>query len=294
MADPKADPKVKTSFFLPSDALRPYVSMIYSTLVEAPRDARVEDYLHPEWANLRFFLGKPAISAIGSDTPTESPRFVVTGVTSRGTFVSLGAGRSWGIGIMPAGWAKFFRAPAVEFADRRVDGMTHPAFAAMAPLFAKLYESHDVEAAARDIDSHFAAMLADAPPDDPAIPAILSALLDEENRNVGDLTAHFGMSERSIERLCRRAFGHPPKLLLRRQRFLRSLGPFLLDPRMTWVDTMDYQYFDQAQFTRDFRHFMGMTPRAYAARPKPILSSAAVGRASIAGAPMQALHKPHA
>jgi len=81
-------------------------------------------------------------------------------------------------------------------------------------------------------------------------------------------------------------------LLLLRQRFLRSLARFMLDPSMAWIDTMDHHYYDQAQFTRDFQRFMGMSPREYAARPKPILGAAAVARATAAGAAVQGLHKP--
>jgi AraC-like DNA-binding protein len=66
----------------------------------------------------------------------------------------------------------------------------------------------------------------------------------------------------------------------------------MLDPSMAWIDTLDYHYYDQAQFTRDFKRFMGMSPRAYAARPKPILGAAARARAAAAGAAVQGLHKP--
>src|SRR3546814_969262 len=92
-----------------------------------------------------------------------------------------------------------------------------------------------------------------------------------------------GLSERSVERLSRRAFGFPPKLLLRRQRFLRSLARFMLDPSMAWTATLDHHYYDQAQFIRDFQRFMGMRPGVYAARAKPILGAAALARAAAAG-----------
>jgi len=66
----------------------------------------------------------------------------------------------------------------------------------------------------------------------------------------------------------------------------------MLDPSMAWIDTLDYHYYDQAQFTRDFKAFMGIGPRDYAARPKPILGAAAMARAAAAGAAVQGLHKP--
>ncbi len=289
---PEAGVRVLTRFFPVSEALRPYCSIIYLTEVEVPPGVRVEDYLHPEWANLRFIEGDPSLAAIGDAEPVPAPRFVVTGPTSKAAYFASGTMRVWGIGILPAGWAKLFALPAEELADRFVDGEAHPAFAACAPLAARLRQANDVEAAARMIDDHVAGLLAGAPRDDPAILAAHAALVEDEVTSVAELAETLGISERSVERLSRRAFGFPPKLLLRRQRFLRSLARFMLDPSMSWIATLDYQYYDQAQFTRDFRRFMGMSPRAYAARPKPILGAAALARAAAAGEAVQGLHKP--
>ena len=289
---PSTGARVATRFFPLSPALRPYVSTIYLTDITVPRGARVEDYLHPEWANLRFIDGEAPIAAIGDSPPAISPHFVVTGPTSHATYFAAGNMRAWGIGILPMGWAKFIPLPAEELADRLTDGSTHPAFAAFAPLLETLRRVNDVDAAAALIDAHVCALLADAPPDDPAILAAHRALVDDEVTSVADLSAKLGLSERSIERLSHRAFGFSPKLLLLRQRFLRSLARFMLDPSMAWIDTMDHHYYDQAQFTRDFQRFMGMSPRDYAAMPKPILGAAAFARAAAAGAAVQGLHKP--
>lgn len=289
---PAPDVRVLTRFFPVSEALRPYCSIIYLTEVETPPGTRVEDYLHPEWANLRLIEGEPLVAAFGGLTPVVAPHFIVTGPTSQATYFAAGTMRAWGIGILPAGWAKFFALPAEDLADTSVDGARHPAFVHLAPLANRLRQANDVEAAARILDDQFVSLLAGAPRDDPAIFAAHRALVDDELTSVGDLAGKLGISDRSVERLSRRAFGFPPKLLLRRQRFLRSLARFMLDPSMSWIDTLDYQYYDQAQFTRDFQRFMGMSPRAYAARPKPILGSAAFARAAAAGEAVQGLHKP--
>lgn len=284
--------RVLTRFFPVSDALRRYASIIYLTEVQVPVGTRIDDYLHPEWANLRFIEGDAPLAAIGDAAPAQAPRFIVTGPTSHASYFAAGNMRAWGIGILPTGWAKFFAVPAEDFADRIGDGAAHPAFAAFVPLLGKLRSINDVDAAARTIDDHCVAQLAGAPRDDPEILAAHAALVDDELASVSQLAERLGLSERSVERLSLRAFGFSPKLLIRRQRFLRSLARFMLDPSMAWIDTLDYHYYDQAQFTRDFQRFMGMSPRDYAARPKPILGAAAFARAAAAGAPVQGLHKP--
>ncbi len=287
-----SDVRIATRFFAVSSALRSYLSTIYLTEVSVPAGTRVDDYLHPEWANLRFVDGDVPLASVGGAPAIPTPHFIATGPTSTATYFAVGNMRVWGIGIVPLGWAKLIPLPADEMADRFCDGAAHPAFAAFAPLGEKLRGVNDVDAAAAMIDAHFCALLGDAPPDDPAILAAHRALVDDDLSTVADLSAKLGLSERSIERLSHRAFGFSPKLLLRRQRFLRSLARFMLDPSMAWIDTMDHHYYDQAQFTRDFAKFMGMSPREYAARPKPILGAAAKARAAAIGAPVQGLHKP--
>ena len=100
-------------------------------------------------------------------------------------------------------------------------------------------------------------------------------------------TCFVEIGERSLERLCGRYFGFPPKLLLRRQRFLRSLAQFMIDPGHTWSEAIDGQYYDQAQFVRDFRSFMGMTPSEYADAPHPILEKIMAQRMADQGAAPQ-------
>lgn len=284
--------QVATRFFPLSAKLAPYVSAIYMSDIAVPAGERIEDYLHPEWANLRFVEGEVPIAAIDDAAPAAIPRFTVTGPTSHATYFAAGNMRVWGIGILPMGWAKFIPLPAEDLADSFCDGAEHSAFAAFAPLLGALPQASSTEAAAAMIDAHMVGLLAAAPPDDPAILAAHRALVDDNLASVADLSAKLSLSERSVERLSHRAFGFSPKLLLRRQRFLRSLGRFMLDPSMAWIDALDHQYCDQAQFTHDFHRFMGMSPRAYAARPKPILGAAVFARAAAAGAAVQGLHKP--
>lgn len=284
--------RVTTRFFPVSEALRPYCSIIYVTDVVAPDAMRVDDYLHPEWANLRFVTGAIPLAAIGGGDLQPTGSLIVTGPTSQATYFSFGTMRAWGIGILPLGWARFCDLPAEAMADRFCDGAMHSAFSGLVPLERELAAVDDPEAGARLIDTRIAERMAAASADDPAIREAHVALMDEALASVGAFANRLGLSERSTERLSRRAFGFPPKLLLRRQRFLRSLARFMLDPSMAWTDTLDYHYHDQAQFTHDFKRFMGMSPRAYAARPKPVLGAAARARAAAAGAAVQGLHNP--
>lgn len=284
---------VTVRFALPEPRLRPYVTTYYRTeFVGAPGDT-CEDYLHPEWANLRFLAGPRAEAVIGPGALRPCPAFAVTGPTSLATRFRIGAGHSWGIGLLPLGWASLLRADAGDYADRFVDGRADPAFAALVPLADALAGSAgDYAADLALIEAHMASLFAHPLAADPAILAINDALVDPELTTVAQLADRIGMQPRSLERLARRAFGFPPKLLLRRQRFLRSLERFMLDPSLKWLGALDCQYHDQSHFVRDFRRFMGMSPSAYAKLEKPLLTAATRARMAIAGAAMQALHRP--
>jgi AraC-like DNA-binding protein len=206
---------------------------------------------------------------------------------------TIGSTRMWGIGLLPLGWAKFVGATAGDFADGLLDGNVHPAFAAFRPLADDLLtQTGDVAAELGLITSHFRHRL-DAPVrEEDRIVAIHAALVDPEVATVAELAERAGTGLRTVERLCRRAFGFPPKLLLRRQRFIRSLSHFMLDPSLKWIGAMDGHYHDQSQFVRDCRQFMGMSPSQYGALPKPLIGAIMRERDRMAGSAAQTLDSP--
>jgi AraC-like DNA-binding protein len=287
--------RVTVRFFMPSERLAPYISTYYLTEVFLPAGEVIRDWLHPEWANLRFSRNDSWLAAIGDDLPAVAPHFIATGPTSRAAQFVTGSMRAWGVGLLPQGWARLIDANAERFADRFVDGASDPAFAAFAPLLDDLFGGNpDPAAEAGRIDGFLLEMLGHrpAPEEERRLHAAHTALVDCEVSSVGELAERLGMSSRSLERLSLRAFGFSPKLLLRRQRFLRSLAQFMLDPSLKWISTLDWHYVDQAHFVRDFRRFMGMSPSHYAALDHPVLRAAATARTAAAGAAVQVLHQP--
>lgn len=280
-------------FALPSAALAPYVTTYYWGELRATDGRWIEDYLHPEWPNVRFIGQGANLSSVGAGELTETPRFAVTGTTSVATKFRMIAGRNWGIGLLPLGWQRFIGADASAYADKVTDGHSDPAMAAFKPLANKLEASRgDFGQELAMIEEHMEGLLARPVEDLAGIHSFNAALLDESLHSVGDLAERLDMNIRSVERLSKRVFGLSPKLLMRRQRFLRSLAQFMLDPSLKWLNAMDSSYHDQAHFTRDFRRFMGMSPRDYARMDHPLLSAAARARAELVGEAVQGLHRP--
>src|SRR5688500_7483527 len=121
-------------FYRLSEALQPYFTALYATSVECLSDVWVTDWLHPEWAALRFTEGPSPIACVGTGELSTQWPFVANGPTSKAIHFGVTRSRVWGLGLQPAGWSKFVGQPAKGLSDRTVDGSTHVAFALFAPI----------------------------------------------------------------------------------------------------------------------------------------------------------------
>ena len=279
------DFSIEVRFYRLSEALQRYFTALYATTIDCEPGVQVTDCLHPEWAALRFTEGPAPLASVGPGELSPQWPFVANGPTSRSIRFGVTRSRIWGLGLQPAGWAKFVDRPANHLSDRTVDGSFDPAFALFAPLLdVVLGGGGDADGIADGINGHLMRHAHRPVPSETQILACQEALRDPEVAHVAELGERLGIGPRSLERLCGRYFGFPPKLLLRRQRFLRSLAHFMLQPDRNWSRALDGQYYDQAQFVRDFRSFMGMTPSEYADSPHPILEKIMAQRMADQGA----------
>ena len=286
-----SDCRVEARFFAPPPALEGCVTSIYRLDLDVPGGGRLTDWLQPEWANLRVFSGDLPWAQVVGGALVADARFTVTGPSSRGARFGLGTTRMWGIGLLPLGWARFVGRPAARYANMLADAEAHPDFSRFGALPAVFGDTPDDEAEFARI---VAVLHAAARPvtDEARIVAVHKAMVELGLATVSDFAARAGLSVRALERVCRRHFGFPPKLLLRRQRFMRSLAAWMLGGMGRWTAAIDELYTDQAHFNHEFHEFMGMSPSEYAALPHPILSAFMEQRARTWGSPAQTLDKP--
>ncbi len=285
---------VTAHFFRPPAELRRYFTTFYCVEYSSDEAGDHFDYLHPEWANLRIIAGCKPLAENCAGTQVGNTGFYFTGPSSHAVrFQFDGSLRMWGIGVLPLGWAKFMRTDAAQWADVLVDGHGDPRLAEFSDLARDLFQdAADREGEFARISAFFLDRQHLPVADEARILAIHTALVDPEIDSVAALVERAGISQRTLERVCQRAFGFSPKLLLRRQRFLRSLAKYVLDPSLKWIGALDSQYHDQAQFVRDFKQFMGMSPRQYGLLDKPILTAVMRERARFAGKAVQGLDTP--
>ncbi|MBX7458874.1 helix-turn-helix domain-containing protein [Qipengyuania sp. 1NDH17] len=271
--------------------LAPYTLGCYRT--EVAEDTLVEDWLPPEQANLRTGTADIYEACIGDDPLVDVPAAVISGATNRVTRLRISNGKFWGIGLTPAGWARLVGYPAFEMANSFRDINEVEGLEPLADLLDSLLEDgDDMVACAERITTCFRALLGSRPREESTIHAVHLSLLSEDTTAVAPLAAMAGKNPRTFERFCKRHFGFPARALLKKQRFLRSLGKYMLDPSMNWINALDTHYWDQAHFIRDFKAVMGMTPSEYAERDHPIVRAAVAVTSATAGVPHQALQGP--
>jgi AraC-like DNA-binding protein len=289
---PSAGYRLKAEFHEPPPQFEGCFTTFYRATLEIDEGgASLNDYLQPEWANLRFFCGGAPDASIGT-SQVSGAHFIGTGPSSLACRFALPPMQMWGVGILPLGWARFFSADAASCANMVCDGAQHPTFSHFAGLTDTLcHPEIDPE---EQLAAITAAMTRAMRPtrDDVRIRRVHNELVNGDFASVHDLADACAMSIRTLERMCARYFGFSPKLLMRRQRFMRSLTTYMLQRGSHWTEAMDAHYHDQAQFTREFHEFMTMNPSEYAALDHPILKSFMEARARVWGSAVQTLDTP--
>ena len=294
---PETNFDLTVRFFPPPEDLAACLTTVYLLETKIGGDAKVTDYLQPEWGNLRFFChNAPYARVVNPDTSevtfVDGARFQATGPSSKPVYFEMGETRMWGIGLKPLGWAQLIARPAHESANTICDGERDPTFRHLAGLCDLLCDT------SHDDDEQFAKLVKalrdklQPTRDEARIIAIHEAMVDPYLTSIDDFADAAAMHKRTLERLCNRHFGFSPRFLLRRQRMMRSLAAFMLSEGESWSRTIDRHYHDQPHFVREFHEFMGMSPTEYATMDHPILDAFMTERQRIWGSPVQTLDKP--
>lgn len=283
--------RVDSSFHAPNPELSGLFTTFYHLVLDIEDGGEIRDQMQPEWGSFRFFSGSKPTARLGQ-SELAGARLGVAGPSSMPAHFSLGPTKVWGVGLLPLGWARLVDADASAFANKIYNGETHPTFAKFATLCDALCDDQmGTEDQLAALNAGLAAL--DRPHrDEGKITRIHKALLDEDLNNVSEFAAHAEMSVRTLERMCMRHFGFSPKLLMRRQRVMRSLTSYMLSGGKSWSSVIDTHYHDQSHFSREFKYFMGVSPKKYAAQEHPFLDSFVAARARQWGSPAQTLDRP--
>jgi hypothetical protein len=287
----KKSPPFTITFRPPAEGLSAYISTYYE--LNIAKGVAIEDHLHPEWANIRMALGPPWTMGQGKNgQPAALPvQSILHGPASATTYFKGTVG-SFGIGILPAGWNRLWRLKASDYADRIVTLMDVLGPETCGAFEAAIHAATSIDDRKLIADDFLIDQISKTKPPriSNEVNDVFQLITNPLTTRVEQITDVLGIPNATLARLCKRAFSFPPKLLLRRQRFLRMLGTLHARPYDEWPEFIDPQYVDQSHMIRDFQYFLGMSPSAYFALPRPVLAAATQARSAMFGQPLQGLH----
>jgi AraC-like DNA-binding protein len=279
---------LRVRYYHPAEKLRPYIGSYSFTDVVGDGPPFL---LQPGWANLRFTLtGHSTMRLAGTEISSRDMPARIVGPTSRAyELAGFLLTRAVGVGLLPLGWAHFVGQPAHRFADR-----VEPLDVAFADrgehLLGALREAADDEASRAILDAFFLRLHAARPAPPPYLIRAHELLLESEIATAEQVAARLGLSSRHVARLSLDMFGFTTKLLLRRQRFLRTLAAMRGRPHESWATLLDEIYYDQSHFVHDCYRFLGMSPSAFFARQRAFFHLVTGLRLQTIGQPLQGLH----
>ena len=278
------------TFWQPAADLAPYISgyslYVVGEVAEEPHRGAFE----PAWASLRIAIAGGEswqLRRVGGEW-FSPPSVALLGPSSKLIWSQSGPGILLGAGIRPRGWRRLFADPARDWADR-VDEAPPIGRTAPADILGLVSTLSKDDAAVKVLDDLFRAAIGRPVKDEKPIFAVEAALVDPAIASVNALASATGLSVRQLERVANRAFGFPPKLLLRRARFLRSLHAMRAVRRGEGATAIDPGYTDYSHFIRDSHDFLGMSPQAFLEIDMPLLKRSLELRKQVLGAPAQAL-----
>ena len=141
------------------------------------------------------------------------------------------------------------------------------------------------------LDDFFLRHMAIPHRDEPRIDKVMSLIEDETTTDLATAAAAYGIGPRTAGRLSRHYFGFPPKMLMMRARFLRTIIPMLDRDPADAERVVPTEYFDQSHFIRDAQRFLGMTPRQFIMLKSPYAAAARRARRAVIGAPVPPLDR---
>ncbi|MEG3169476.1 hypothetical protein U1737_14890 [Sphingomonas sp. LB3N6] len=212
------------------------------------------------------------------------------GPTSRAFRTVTHGGIAVGIGISALGWARMTQRHAGDFHNRVV-----PASALLGADFVeRLREGLDVlddETSIKPLlDDMLAPLFATPNPRERLIRAFTALTITDGVVEMKDVAERLEVPTHELRRVATRYFGMPPKMLLRRARFLRSFIGLIRDGALGDYSQIDSSYFDASHFLRDAGTFLGTTPRRFLAAETIFLQASLRARLMVLGAPTATLH----
>jgi AraC-like DNA-binding protein len=248
---------VSLDYAAPDAAIREFVSVFYNFRVDLPS---FEDDDRADLAQIRFQLKGSGSYRFADGHVQETPEIQIVGPTMGVTHIWVdGPAEVFGAGLLPAGWGAMTAIDASSVANRVIDATD---------LFGRgLRDVADQLRAATTLGERVEignALIRDLVARGAEQSRWFTHMIDDWlqssfNPKVDDLVATSRLSRRQVERLCKRLYGAPPKLLSRKYRALRA-AVVLAKGEAHAAQLLEYGFYDQSHCIREIKRFTGVTP----------------------------------
>lgn len=253
----------------PPATLADYVARFFVTIIERPEDAVLEDFLLHDAAYIRVpVFGQWEALIDGTWTRYEGP--MLFGAQRRRFPVRcIGPIIAAGFAIRQGGWCAFSDRPAHEMVDRVVpiDGAWGQA---LRWACANILDHEETFARMQNVVRDRLIIHPVRPEADAAAFELIARV--DPTRPVAEIAGKLGMSGRRLDRMVRQYFGHQPKTVMRRSRFLDMAAVMRGLAVPTTDELAELRFYDASHLNREFREFVGMTPAQFRRTPTTLFT----------------------
>jgi AraC-like DNA-binding protein len=180
--------------------------------------------------------------------------------------------RLFGIGIRPKGWITLCGMNAEDATDSLID-LTSFAGGIARGSIEEMRNAGSLAEMAGAADRFFARLInrragrtSNRYPD-----ALASWLLNPNDLCMDELLDMMDVSRRSTDRIAKMYFGASPKFLQRKYRALRAADRIRAGG-LDWMSAAGEAYYDQSHFIKEFKTFVGVTPKQFIGNQAQLIS----------------------
>lgn len=251
------------------DALAPFVGRFFVTIIDQPATNTVEDILLNETGMVRVLV-RGRWSGWQDERWEDRHDAVLFGAQARPQRVRCtGPMACAGFSIRPGGWFGIEEQAADAMADRFAQ-ITGDWGAALTHAASDIDDHEGTIERLRAVVAARVAALGAAP--DPMMEGFERLARIDPIRPVAAIADALEVSLPRLERHVPRYFGHRPKVVLRRSRFL-DMAAVLRGMAIPSADALAaMRFYDQSHLIREFRHFTGMTPKQFEHAATPLMT----------------------
>ena len=256
----KAEKAMALEYHMPRADLRDHVRAYYYFAT----DKRAVQPIYAEMGNLRVILSGGGIMHTPDGGRQEISSAYLLGPTMGAYCMEAEAGtRVFGIGIRPKGWISLCGVSAEEATDRIID-LTAFAGGLARSAVDEIRNAGSIAEMAGAADRFFLQILAkQAARRAAAYPEALARwLLNPDDLGLDELVSQMDVSRRQTDRIAKLYFGASPKYLQRKYRALRAADRIRAG-ETDWLAAAGGCYYDQSHFIKEFKTFVGVTPKQF-------------------------------